>query len=438
MHPEKRLELFPDTVQVEQTPDGSRLFVGGFDLEQLVGMYGTPLYVYDAATIANAVHAYRQALADFYPGGSALTYAGKAYLCTYLAGWLAAQDVHIDCTGVGEFAAVARAGVPRAKVVAHGVNKSANDLKSALVYAGVIVVDQLAELERLTDLIDDQQRAEIQVWLRYRPGKVVATHAHIQTGQADAKFGMSRAEVEAAAQICRSAGLNLRGLHFHLGSHFRDLQPVREALQGALELLASLGGDADWILCPGGGLGVPYHEADPPVPSIREYVQQVAEWVVGACAASGQPLPRLHLEPGRSLVARAGLALYRVESVKQAASRRWLLVDGGIADNPRPALYGVRYSALPVRAPERPWSGPVWIGGPYCESGDVLIETLPMADIQPGELLAVPVSGAYQLSMASNYNGACRPAVVWLQEGGNRLIQRRETAEDLLRRDLVP
>ena len=181
--------------------------------------------------------------------------------------------------------------------------------------------------------------------------------------------------------------------------------------------------------------GVPYHEDDLPHPPIADYIAFIAQALAEGCQKNGLPLPRLQLEPGRSLVAQAGVAVYRLGAVKHTSQRRWLLLDGGIADNPRPALYHTRYTALPVQHPLRPPTGPAWLAGPYCQSGDVLIEDLPLPDMQPGELLAVPVSGAYHLALGSNYNGALRPAVLWLDEGGAHLIQRRETAEDLLRRD---
>jgi diaminopimelate decarboxylase len=181
---------------------------------------------------------------------------------------------------------------------------------------------------------------------------------------------------------------------------------------------------------------VPYHEEDLPHPPVEDYVALVARSLVDGCNQRGLPLPVLHFEPGRSLVARAGVSIYRVNAVKRTLSRRWLLLDGGMADNPRPALYGARYSALPVEEPDRPSAGAAYLGGPFCESGDVLIENLEMPEMAPGELVAVPVSGAYHLSMGSNYNGARRPAVLWLEGGQARLIQKRETLDDLLRRDL--
>jgi diaminopimelate decarboxylase len=191
----------------------------------------------------------------------------------------------------------------------------------------------------------------------------------------------------------------------------------------------------DWALCPGGGWGVAYHEDDLPHPPVEAYVRLIAESIVAGCRQRELPLPHLHLEPGRSLVARAGVALYRVGAVKQTGHRRWVLLDGGMTDNPRPALYGARYSALPVWQPRRPEAGPAWLAGPFCESGDVLIEALPLPQVQPGELVAVPVSGAYHLSMSSNYNGARRPAVLWLEDGAACLIQAREMEKDLIRRD---
>jgi diaminopimelate decarboxylase/diaminopimelate epimerase len=367
-----------------------------------------------------------------------LTYAGKAFLCTAIAQWAGSNGLWIDCTGLGEIAIARAAGLPRAQIIVHGVNKGPADLAAALEGAGTLAVDNLTELERLAALWPGPDGRFPDLWLRFRPGLAVDTHAYTQTGQHDSKFGMDAAEIERAAALCRQQGLPLRGLHFHLGSQFRNPAPIRLALEKTLDLAAAIGLDGDWVLSPGGGWGVAYHPDDLPQPDLGEYIRQVAETVVAGCRQRGLPLPHLHLEPGRRLVARAGVALYRLGAVKHSPHRRWLLLDGGLADNPRPALYGVRYAALPVREPLRPAAGPAWLAGPYCESSDLLIENLPMAELEAGELLAVPVSGAYQLSMASNYNGARRPAVLWLEEGAARLIQARETAGDLLRRDRPP
>jgi diaminopimelate decarboxylase len=437
-----RLELFPVTARIEARQGEERLLIADCDMGQLANRYGTPLYLYDQATLDAAVDAYRQALARFYPGESGITYAGKAFLCVALAQWAQRRDLWLDCTGAGELEVAAAAGVGRESILVHGVNKSQEDLAAALSLAGTVVVDNLIELERLAVLFAERRGRVMQLpdlWLRIRPGLTVATHAYTQTGQEDSKFGMSPVDARRAVQICRQHGMPLTGLHFHLGSRFRDPDPVAPALEMILDLVAALCGESGWlprVLCPGGGWGCAYHEDELPHPPLEGYVEFVADRLVRGCQRRDLPLPRLQLEPGRSLVARAGVALYRVGTVKETPQRRWLLLDGGLADNPRPALYGARYSALPVARPDRPAVGLAWLAGPYCESGDVLIEGLPFPEVEPGECIAVPVSGAYQLSMASNYNGARKPAVVWLTGGSSRLIQARQEVGDLMRRDL--
>jgi diaminopimelate decarboxylase len=420
-----RLDLFPDTTKIED----DTLTIAGLDLAALADEYGTPLYLYDRATLDNAVAAYRSAL----PGGSGLTYAGKAFLCLAIAEWTQQHGLWLDCTGLGEIAIAVAAGVPKEHILVHGVNKSAADLEAAAASAGTIVVDNLNELTRLVEL---SRRSSVpDLWLRLQPGLAVDTHAFTQTGHARSKFGMTAEELVEAAGLCHANGLPLRGLHFHQGSQFREPAPLGPAIETALDLAEELRLARGWTLSPGGGWGVAYHEDDLPQPDIAAYVRFVAETVRTGCTRRGLDLPRLHLEPGRSLVARAGVALYRVGAVKCSNDRAWILLDGGLADNPRPALYGARYSALPVRGPERPVEGPVSFAGSYCESGDVLIESLPMPEVREGDVITVPVSGAYQVSMSSNYNGARRPAILWLNGGRAQLIRERETTEDLFRHD---
>src|SRR5271157_3508864 len=424
-----RLPLFPDTVRIEK----DRLVIGGCDLSRLADEFGTPLYLYDAATLEASVRVYQEALVDAYPGRSSLTYAGKAFLCLALADWVQQHGLWLDCSGLGEVAIAARAGVGRERIVVHGVNKTLQDLEAARVHAGVIVVDNLAELEHLLRL--SRSGPLPQLWLRLQPGVQVETHRFTQTGQPDSKFGMAHEELLQAARICQQNGLPYQGLHFHLGSQIRSSAPYGEAIEKVLDLASETGLSEGWYLSPGGGWGVAYHEEDLPQGGVETYIRSMAESIQKGCQARGLALPELHLEPGRSLIARAGVAVYRVGIVRRSAHRTWVLLDGGMADNPRPALYGARYTALPVRQPGRPAEGEVWMAGPYCESADVLIEALPFPEVREGDLIAVPVSGAYQLSMASNYNGARRPAVVWLENGQASLIQERETPEDLYRRD---
>jgi diaminopimelate decarboxylase len=427
-----RLDLFPISTSIEN----DSLTIAGHSLASLADLYGTPLYLYDRATLDFSAKAYTDALAAHYPTPSRVTYAGKAFLCKAIAAWTQTHGFFVDCTGEGEIGIAVAGGVPREHILVHGVNKSPADLKSALQYAETIVVDNFSELERIRLLIANHQSSP-SLWLRLLPGVAVHTHhAHTQTGQHESKFGMTREEILQAVGLSQSANMRINGIHFHQGSNFRDPEPLLPAIDLALDLAREIGFSGEWHCCPGGGWGVAYHEDELPHPSIESYVRGIAEAVIEGCKARGLNLPTLHLEPGRSLVARAGVALYRVGAVKRRGDKTWLLTDGGMADNPRFALYGARYSCLPVQAPGRERGERVSIAGPYCESGDVVIENLPMPRVEVGELIAVPVSGAYHLSMSSNYNGARRPAVVLLEEGSAELIVRGETTGDLLRRDL--
>ena len=424
----KRLDLFPITTKIEN----DRLTIAGHDLKLLAEENQTPLYIYDRATLDAAVTGYKTALASSYPGAGSITYAGKAFLCLALAQWTRSQNLTVDCTGESEIAITVAAGMPRENILVHGVNKSEADLRSAAQHAGTIVVDNLQELSQLSQY----ELKNTELWLRLLPGMAVSTHhAHTQTGQHDSKFGMTREEIMEAANFCKQHGLPLKGIHFHQGSNFRDPEPLLPAIEIALDLSKEIGFQSEWHFCPGGGWGVAYHEDELPHPSIESYVRGIAESVLEGCQARGLELPHLHLEPGRSLVARAGVAVYRVGAVKKRVNKTWLLTDGGMADNPRFALYGARYSCLPVSGVGLERSERVSIAGPFCESGDILIEDLPMPKVEAGDLIAIPVAGAYHLSMASNYNGARKPIVLWLEEGKAQVIQRRETTRDLLDRD---
>jgi diaminopimelate decarboxylase len=435
-----RLKLFPDSTTVQ----GGSIFIAGHNLASLAADHGTPLYLYDCATLNASAKSYTDALSAYYPARSHITYAGKAFLCKAIAVWTQEHDFYVDCTGEGEIAIAVAANVKREHILVHGVNKSEADIRSALQHAGTIVVDNLTELHRIQLLLTNYSEPYPNLWLRLLPGVAVHTH-HIatQTGQQDSKFGMTREELIQAAQICKSASLPLKGIHFHQGSNFRDPEPLIPAIEMALDLAREIGFNGEWHFSPGGGWSVAYHEDELPNPSIESYVRGIAESVIEGCQQRELQLPHLHLEPGRSLVARAGVALYRVGAVKKRGHKAWLLIDGGMADNPRFALYGARYSCLPVsNVPQGDHIGlesEAWnvsIGGPYCESGDILIENLLMPEIHEGDVIAIPVAGAYHLSMASNYNGARRPAVLMLDEGSIKLILRRETIDDLLLRDM--
>jgi len=428
-----RIQLFPDSITIEN----DSLYIGGLSLASLADQYLTPLYIYDALTLNASVKSYTKVLAAYYPAPSHITYAGKAFLCKAIAKWSQEHDLFVDCTGEGEVAIAVASAVKHEHILVHGVNKSAADLQAALKHAGTIVVDNITELESLYKLFTIHPSLFPDLWFRFLPGIAVSTHhSHTQTGQHDSKFGMTREELLDAAKFCKENSLPLTGLHFHQGSNFRDPEPLIPAIELALDLAKEIGFKGEWRFCPGGGWGVAYDEDELPNPSIESYVRGIAEAVTEGCYARGLELPHLHLEPGRSLVARAGVAIYRVGAIKRRGDKIWVLTDGGMADNPRYALYGARYSCLPVSGVSRERSEMVSIAGPYCESGDVIIENLSMPKVEEGELIAIPVSGAYQLSMSSNYNGARRPAVLMLEDGNEKLIVQRETVDDLLKNQL--
>lgn len=425
----KKLPLFPISTKIV----AERLTIGGCDLRSLAEEYGTPLYLYDQADLDSAADLYHHFLNETWPGKWTVTYAGKAFLCTAIARWAQEQGFAVDCTGAGEIGIAVRARLSPNEIVVHGVNKSAADLQAALQHAGTIVVDNLSELGRLVELAKKHPLPEL--WLRFQPGSSVETHAYTQTGHADSKFGLGREQILEAVKICRENELPFKGLHFHQGSQFRDPEPLGDGIDKALDLAEEIGFEGEWHLSPGGGWGLAYHEEDLPHPPIERYLRFVAENIQQGCKKRGLRLPHLHLEPGRSLVAKAGVAIYRVGTVKRTAHKTWLLIDGGLADNPRHALYGAKYSCLTVEKVSGEPTEIVSIAGPYCESGDILIENTPLRAVEEGELIAIPVSGAYHLSMSSNYNGARRPAVLMLNQGQSVLIRTRETENDLILHD---
>jgi diaminopimelate decarboxylase len=432
----KQLPLFPITTTIQN----DQLHIANINLKQLANEYSTPLYVYDRATLDQAVIDYKTALASFYPQPASVTYAGKAYLSIALAQWTQLHNITLDCTGEGEIHIAVSAKVKRENILVHGVNKSESDLKSAIQHAGTIVVDNLSELKKIQLLLQKLPTPNYQLpslWLRLLPGVTVTTHhAHTQTGHQESKFGMTHTEIQEAVAFCKENHLPINGIHFHQGSNFRDPEPLIPAIDFALDIAKEVGFQGEWFFCPGGGWGVAYHEDELPHPSIELYVKGICEAVLEGCKHRDLALPHLQLEPGRNLVARAGVAIYEVGAVKQRENKTWILVNGGMADNVRYAMYGARYSCLAVSNVTAERGVLISVAGPYCESGDVIFEDVQMSHIQAGDLIAVPVSGAYHLSMASNYNGARKPAVLLLEDGKAKLIQRRETLDDLLRRDV--
>ena len=428
------LDLFPITARVDAS---GRLWLGGCLAGDLAREFGTPLYVYDAETLLARIREARSAL-EGYPGPHRLAYAGKAFLCLGLAQILRREGLDLDVTSAGEMAVARAAGFPPQRVHLHGNSKSAAELSEALGWGiGTIVVDNLHELELLGRLTAGQP-ARQRVWLRVAPGIDVHTHPHRKTGLLDSKFGFTLetgAAADALRQALAMAGLQVVGLHAHIGSQVFQPEPFARATALLLDLAASVG-FAPQELSPGGGWGAATspEEADLPLAAFGEAIARAA---VERCARHRLPLPTLVIELGRAIVGPAGVALYRVRSRKDIPGvRTYLSLDGGMGDNIRPALYGARYTALAADRAAAPPEEIVTLAGRFCESGDIIARDVPLPRLQAEDLIAVPRAGAYCLAMSSNYNLVPRPAVVIVRDGKAVLLQRRETAADLLARDL--
>jgi diaminopimelate decarboxylase len=429
--------IFPRTAQV--TADG-HLAIGGCDAVELAREFGTPLYVFDELELRSTCRAYREAFASRY-AQSGVAYAAKAYLGRWLAALVAEEGLALDVVSGGELAVALAAGFPAEHVVFHGNNKSGQELREALeANAGRVVIDNFHELALLDGIAGDLGRRQ-PVLIRVSPDVDPHTHHKTTTGVLDTKFGLplegGQAE-EAVVQVRASANLDLRGLHCHLGSPIFELEPYRQAndvmIAFARRMRDRHGLELREYSC-GGGFAAQYVRERPP-PSADQYAAAVVDSLNAALEREGLAPPLLTVEPGRSLVARAGVALYTVGARKEVPGvRTYVSVDGGMADNIRPAMYDARYEALVAnRALEGP-AETVTIAGKYCESGDVLIRDVELPKLWAGDVLALPTAGAYCLAMASNYNLALRPPIVLVREERARLVRRRETYEDLLRTD---
>jgi len=423
------------------------LHIGGCDVVTLAEAYGTPLYLFDQATIRAACQEYRSAFAQAYSGETIVHYAGKALINTALVQIIAAEGLGLDVVSGGELFIALRAGMPAARIHMHGNAKPRAELQQALEAGiGQIVVDNLDELAILAQLTSGCAIPQ-EIALRVAPGIAPDTHHHIQTGQATSKFGLPLASLDSAAHMINAApGLHLAGLHVHLGSQIFDAHPYAEAIAVLLDCATRLQANHGITITeinPGGGLGVPYL-AEQALPDIAAYAHLISNTLRDGCATRGLALPRLSVEPGRSIIARSGVAVYRIVGTKplpesrhtDPSAQRYLHVDGGMADNIRPALYQARYTILLPEQADAPAEEIVHVAGRYCESGDILQRDIALPKAAPGDLLAVATVGAYTLSMASNYNLTLRPAVVFIDDGHARLVQRRETYADLASRDV--
>ncbi|WP_406456081.1 diaminopimelate decarboxylase [Streptomyces sp. NBC_00876] len=427
------LSVWPASARVASHGD---VAVGGVSLAEAAERFGTPVYLLDEGEVRERCRTYLRAFPD-----TDVVYAAKAFLCRALLHWVREEGLGLDVCSAGELEFAVINGFPAERIVLHGNAKSPDDLSTALrLGVGRIVIDSAWEIARLSALVPDGARQKVLV--RVVPGVSAGGHAAIRTGTDDQKFGLSLTDGSARHAIARildQPHLELVGLHCHIGSQITTVKPYLTALRRMVGLLARIHRQHTVTLPEldmGGGHAVACRPGEEPldIPSLGDRIRRE---LATSCTAAGIPVPRLTIEPGRALVGPAGVALYRVLAVKRTGDRVFVAVDGGMSDNPRPALYGARYAPRLIgrRSTAAPCTATVV--GRHCEAGDVLAADAALpGDIHPGDLVAIPVAGAYHLSMASSYNAVGRPPVVAVHEGRARLLIRRESLADINGRDI--
>ena len=427
-------EILPITASLS---DDGGLAIGGCDVRELVEEFGSPLYIYDEVTLRGMCRDFVGGFTDEYPR-SHVEYSSKALANPAIARIIEEEGLDMDIVTGGELAVAMAVDFPAERLNFHGNNKSREELTEAVRYGiGSITLDSFHEIELLNDVAGEQNIRQ-KVMLRLSPSVDPHTHMLTSTGILDSKFGFSietgDADV-AVEQALAKEWLEVEGLHFHLGSPIFELEPYSEAIDYVLRFAADMRDKYGLDLkrfSPGGGFAIGY-VADTLPPSISAYAKEIATAVRSGCDRYGLDEPELTVEPGRAIVGRAGVAVYTVGGIKTIPGvRTYVSVDGGMGDNIRPALYDSEYAVVPVDRPAAPRDVIVTVAGKYCESGDVLARDVELPELETGELLALPASGAYCLMMASNYNMQTRPAVILVNEGKSRLIRRRETYADVL------
>jgi diaminopimelate decarboxylase len=464
-------ELLPLTARVNSH---DCLEIGGCDVTSLVQQYGSPLYILDEETLRTACRQYRDAFKRYYPGVSQVLYASKAWSCLAVSAIVADEGLGIDVVSGGELYTALQAGVSADKLYLHGNNKSVAELTLAINFGCTIVVDNWQELHTLVNIAKQDRgasseykesfsprltthdyaanigedasplaasRLTIRIMLRLTPGIECHTHEYIRTGHLDSKFGFDPNQLDEVFKfVSQEPSLNCVGLHAHIGSQIFERQPHRDLAAVMVQWLskASDYGLAIAELNVGGGLGMRYTESDDP-PSIAEWAKAICEGIKNACEVHDLPLPKLLCEPGRSLIGSACVTAYTIGSSKIVPEiRTYISVDGGMSDNPRPITYQSVYRAIVANKMSAPLTETVTIAGKHCESGDILIKEATLPKTQPGDILVVMGTGAYNYSMASNYNRLPRAAAVLVSAGEANLILQRESYQDLLRQDCLP
>jgi diaminopimelate decarboxylase len=433
------IALFPLAAEVNKQ---GHLLIGGCDVVDLAKEFGTPLYFFDESTLRHKCSEFKDVFCKYYPD-TLVIYASKAFLNKALALIFKEEGLGLDVVSGGELSIAHSVDFPLEKVYFHGNNKTPEELNLALdLGVGRIVVDNFYELELLNGLAGERGINQ-NILLRLTPGVDPHTHQYTTTGTIESKFGFplttGQAE-EAVKQALSASNLDLLGFHFHLGSPVSEVQPYELAMELVLGFAQEMGKKFGFNLSEfdiGGGFAVPY-TLDSVVPAIADYARAVSGKLDGLISGLGLSRPRLIIEPGRAIVGQAGVALYEVGAIKEIPGiKKYVCVDGGISDNIRPPLYGAKYEALVANKALKAEKEVVTIAGKLCQSGDILVKDINLTAAHPGDIIAVPVCGAYSIPMSSNYNAMPRPAIVMVKEGRARLIRRRETYQDLMNLDLI-
>jgi diaminopimelate decarboxylase len=434
-----KLSLFPLTTEVNNQ---GHLRIGGCDTVDLAEELGTPLYIFDEFTIRHNCHQFITEFSKYYQD-TLVIYASKAFLNRALAALIAQEGLGLDVVSGGELAIAHSVDFPMSKVYFHGNNKTLEELELALNWnVGRVVVDNLYELELLNKLAYDKGINQ-DILLRITPGVDPHTHKYTTTGTLDSKFGFPLATgqaEEAVEQATAASNINLVGFHFHLGSPIFELEPYQLAIELVLRFIHQMKRKDSFEFkefSVGGGFAVRY-SLDSKAPDVAEYAQTIGEKLNNLIPQLELDYPRLIIEPGRGIIAQAGVALYKVGAIKEIPNiRKYICIDGGMNDNIRPALYGTKHEALVANKALQEESEIVTIAGKLCESGDILVRDTNLASVSPGDIIAIPVCGAYSIPMWSNYNALPRPAIIMVNEGKANLIRRRETYQDLIGLDTI-
>ena len=433
------LVLFPSTTEVNEQ---GHLVIGGCDVADLAKEFDTPLYLFDESTLRHKCREFKDEFCKYY-ADTLVIYASKAFLNRALARIFKEEGLGLDVVSGGELSIAHSVDFPVDKVYFHGNSKTPEELNLALDWGvGRIVVDNFCELELLNKLAEERGMTQ-DVLLRLTPGVDPHTHQYTTTGTIDSKFGFpvatEQAE-EAVKQASSASHLNLLGFHFHLGSPVSEVQPYELAMELVLrfaqEMVDRLGFNLHEFDI-GGGFAIPYTMYSK-LPAIADYAEAITGRLHSLISELRLNRPRFIIEPGRAIVGQAGVALYKVGAIKEIAGiKKYVCVDGGISDNIRPVLYGAKHVALVASKALKEEREMVTIAGKLCESGDILIKDINLTKVRPGDIIAMPVCGAYSIPMSSNYNAMPRPAIVMVKEGRGRLIRRRETYQDLMSLDLM-